>query len=111
MRRILFVDFKFDLVVLADKVVEPLVSVLCSISIIRVEKILRDAVFASIAALSTNRIDHFRVVVRFAFLPLPRTTSVLFFVVQTRVDCFAARLDEISFAAAFAHCDFARSFV
>jgi len=112
-KNVLFVDFTFYkiLVVLADEVVEPVVKVGAAISAVRVEKVTLDAISRSVAALSTDGIDDFRIVERLTFLPLPRAASILLFVVETRVDRFAARLDKVRLAAALAHCYFARSLV
>ena len=98
-------------VVLSDEVAEPVVAVGAAVALVRVEEVPLDAVGAAVAALATDRIHHFWIVERFAGLPLPRAARVLLRVVETRVERFAARLDEIRLAAPLPQRDFARRLV
>jgi hypothetical protein len=98
-------------VVLFDEVAEPVVAVGAAVALVRVEEVPLDAVGAAVAALATDGIYHFGIIERLASLPLPRAARVLLRVVETRVERFAARLDEIRLAAPLPQRDFARTLV
>ena len=98
-------------VVLGDEVAEPVVAVGAAVAVVRVEEVALDAVVAAVAALAADRVRHVRVVPRLALLPLPRAARVLRRVVETRVERFAARLDEVRLAAPLPQRDFARTLV
>ena len=86
-------------------------SILCTISSSSVKKVGFDAICAPVAALSTDRVFNFDIVVRFALLLLPWTFRIVALIVETGVERFAAHLDEVGATPALAHCYFASCFV